>query len=205
MVICIAIVIVWIILYFVFDKEYEVKSEKYYRELPYDFDPEFLQYIYYGKEQKNTLWVTFLSLLQKGVYTIEKITNKVGVETYRIIFNKELKNMKEYQKEFIGLLNSYMITEDGVKSIDLLTLKNKMKNSASYRYRQYIKSLENEKESIFGEIEKPNIVVRIIPIIIMAIVIILITILTFVSGGLASLTIFFLTFTTIIYIPFFTA
>lgn len=198
------IIITWIVIYFIFDKEYDVKPEKYYRDMPYDFDPDFLQYIYYGKEQKNTLWVTFLCLVQKGVYTIERATNKVGVETYKIIFNKEAKDMKEYQRDCMKLLNSFMTTADGEKSIDLLTLKSKMKNSTNSKYRQYINNLEYEKESIFGETEKPPKIVKIISIAIMAIIIILATIMAIATGAETPvMIIFMLTFTTFLYEIFF--
>lgn len=197
----IIIVIVWIIVYIVFDREYRVKSEKYYREIPYDLDPELLQYIYYGKEQKNTLWISFLSLLKKGVYTIEKTTNKVGVETYKITYNKEPVGLKRYQTEFISLLNSYMQTDKyGVKSVDLLTLKSKMKNSTNYSYRKFIKELETEKESIFGETEKQPKAAKMISILMMAVLIILMGIISMVFGTVeGSLTVFFLVFTTLIY------
>lgn len=200
----IIIIIAWIIVYIIFDKEYKVKSEKYYREIPYDLDPELLQYIYYGKEQKNTLWVSFLSLLKKGVYAIEKTTNKVGVETYKIIYNGEPKDLKAYQKELINLLNSYMETDKyGTKSVDLLTLKSKMKNSTSRKYKNFIRELETEKEAIFGETEKQPKMAKMISIIIMIILIVITGIISVMLGteetAGGTLTLFFLGFTTLIY------
>lgn len=204
------ILTLWIVVYVIFDKEHKVKSEKYYREIPYDLESELLQYIYYGKEQKNTLWISFLSLLKKGVYSIEKMTNKVGVETYKIIYNKEPSNIKGYQKQLISLLNSYMTTNEyGEKSVDLLTLKSKMKNSTSSCYREFIKELKMEKESIFGETVKQPKAARMISIILMAVLIFVMGLVSIITGtaGLANapMIIFFLIFTTAIYSVFFKA
>lgn len=199
-IIVIIIIIIWIVLYLLYDKEYEVKSEKYYREIPYDLDPEMLQYIYYGKEQRNTLWITFLNLLKKGVYSIEKITNKVNVETYNITYNNKPLDLKDYQKSFIKLLNSYMNTdEDGTKSIDLLSLKSRMKNGAEYEYRKYIENLENEKQEMFGETKKTPNIAKIVSIVVMIIVILLIGMLSLKDIITLPMLIFELIITTIIY------
>lgn len=46
----IIVVLLWIIVYFKYDKELRVKKQYYYRDIPYNLEPELLQRIYYGKK-----------------------------------------------------------------------------------------------------------------------------------------------------------
>ena len=51
-----------------------------------------------GSKSKNSFRVTFLNLVKKGVFRIEKTTNEVGKETDKIVFQKNVPGLKEYQK-----------------------------------------------------------------------------------------------------------
>ncbi len=160
--ICIVIIlVVFVIIY----KKYHRKSKKidgYVRELPYDLDPEILQYVYYGKIQKNTFWVTFLNLVKKGIFSIEKTTNKVGKETYAIIYKDDKQKLPDYEEKATELILNCMSDEN---KIELERLKAKLKTNKAYKdYSKFLKSIEVEMDATFGEDKKPKMLRTVITI-----------------------------------------
>lgn len=146
------ILIIGIYIYFRYDKEYSVQKYRYYREIPYDLEPEVLQRIYYGSKTKKSFWITFLNLVKKGVFTIEKTTNEVGRETEKILFGKSVKNLKEHQKLVRDIIKGCM--GSGKNEITLLELQAKIKTRTSRKFVQFNKSLESEVQALFGETKK---------------------------------------------------
>lgn len=148
----IVIVLIGLFLYFKFDKEYKVEKTYYYREMPYDLSPEILQTVYYKKIQKNAFFITFLNLVKKGVYKITKTTNEVGKETQLITYNENHNvSLEDYEEQVI---NSFSLGKSN--SIDVLKLKQKLKNSSSKYYTSYKSKLNAKKDGLFGEKIKPH-------------------------------------------------
>ena len=116
------------IIYFKYDKEIRVKKQYYYRDIPYDLEPELLQRIYYGKNCKDSFWIAFLNLVKLGIYKIEETTNEVGKKVKLIIYQeKDIKDLKSYQKSLIDIINGFF--DKDKNSIDLEKLNAKMKRS----------------------------------------------------------------------------
>lgn len=147
------IIIAWIISYVCFDKEVRVEKIKYYREMPFELEPELLQYIYYGKTKSNSFYIGVLNLIKLGVYKLEKTVNKIGKETQKITYNpNHTAKLKEYQKDMIKTINGFLVDdENGEKSLDLLSLAEKMERSAGSGFRKYKNSLESEKKKLAGK------------------------------------------------------
>ena len=174
------IILVGIIIYFKHDKEYKVEKYKYYREIPYNLEPEILQRIYYGKITKNAFWVTFLNLIKKGVFKVEKTTNEVGKETEKIILEDNNKELKEYQKRVKDQIKDFL--PDKKNEIDILKLQAKMKRANQKKYLKFEKELNAEVEGIVGEIKKVPKKIIVFLVISMISLIILITSLCFITG-----------------------
>lgn len=203
--ISVVILIIGIIIYFKYDKEYKVQKYKYYREIPYDLEPEILQRIYYGKNTKNAFWITFLNLIKKGVFKIEKTINEVGKETEKIILEKDIEDLKSYQGTVKRVIKGFMPIVK-TPSIDLLELQAKMKRSRTITYRYFQKELDSEIEGLFGEVTKaPKKVITILGIC-MAALIVVITIFSFMTSQESGMGIgiaMFLGMTAIVYSAFF--
>lgn len=164
-------------LYFKYDKEYKVKKYKYYREIPYNLEPELLQMIYYGKITKNSFWITFLNLVKKGVFRIEKTTNEVGKETEKIVFQKDVDNLKQYQR-LVGEIIIDCMPQDK-EEIDILKLQSKMELESEKKYTEYVKKIDSEKKSLFGKDQKiPKRAIKILSVF-MATLILLIVVMAF--------------------------
>ena len=146
------ILIIGIYIYFRYDKEYRVQKYRYYREIPYNLEPEVLQRIYYGSKTKKSFWITFLNLVKKGVFSVEKTTNEVGRETEKIVLQKSEKNLKEHQKAVKDIIKSCIGSRK--EEITLLELQAKLKTKTSRKFVQFNKSLESEVEKLFGETKK---------------------------------------------------
>ena len=172
-VISIMIFIAGMYLYFKYDKEYRVKKYKYYREIPYNLEPEILQMIYYGKITKNSLWITFLSLVKKGVFRIEKTTNEVGKETEKIVFQKDVDDLKQYQR-FVSKIIINCMPQDK-KEIDILKLQSKMELGSGKKYTKYVKMIESEKKSLFGKDQKaPKRAIKILSVFMAALILLIV-------------------------------
>lgn len=164
--------------YFSYDKEFHVDGEKYCREIPYDLSPEMAQYIYYGKIKNNSFYITFLNLIKKGVFKLEERTNKVGKNVQTIIYNENEKaNLTVAESSAKSTILGFLTTdsETAEKSIDVLTLSQKMKNSTGYGFKKYSDKLETEKESLFGEPTKIPKKFLLIAVILMACIILIIS------------------------------
>lgn len=148
------IVAVWFAAYVFYDKEYTVEKYDYFREIPYDLEPEMIQYLYYGKVVSSSFYVGFLNLVKKGVFKLEERTNKVGKKVQTIIYNKDeqakLNGPEQNVKSSIkGFMKKDEVT--GEESIDMLSLSKEMENSSGSGYRTYKRSIENSKEVLFGK------------------------------------------------------
>ena len=197
------ILISGIVIYFKYDKEYKVEKYKYFREKPYNLEPEILQRIYYGKNTKNAFWITFLNLIKKGVFKIEKTTNEVGKQTEKIVFNENGQKLKEYQEIVRDQIKRLMGT--GKTSIDMLKLEAKMRTSTSNWYSKFTKALNAEYEGLFGEIKKaPKKLITTLAIS-MAALIALITVMSFITSpdGIGIGIAMFLGMTALVYSIFF--
>lgn len=146
----IGIIILAIVLYFKYDKEIFVQKQYYCREIPDGLEPEEIQYIYNHRKIKNTAWITFLGLVNKGVFTVKKTKNKVGKEVLEIEDTNKAVTLKKYQSIFLQFIQGKM--HNG--KITDLELKAKLKNGSFSRYREYVNDLKKEVESLFGEENK---------------------------------------------------
>ena len=201
-VLIIALILFWIIIYFKYDKEIKVQKYHYYREIPHNLEPELIQRIYYGKECKDSFWIAFLNLVKMGVYKIEETTNQIGKKVNLIIYQeKENEKLKDYQISLINTINGFF--DDNENSIDIKKLNAKMKRSSGKGYRKFINKLEEQKESYFGDSSKAAIKPFIISIIFMIAMIALIGIMiTKTNSAMASIIITVLAITTIVYSEF---
>ncbi len=183
--ICIVIILVaFVIIYKKYHRRFK-KIDGYVRELPYGLDPEILQYVYYGKIQKNTFWVTFLNLVKKGIFSIEKTTNKVGKETYAIVYKDDKQKLPDYEEKATELILNCMSDENeqDKKQIELKRLKAKLKTSqANEDYEQFCESIEKEIDEIFEE-DKKSKKIRTIIIIVMTLFILFIASLILIING----------------------
>lgn len=174
------IVVIGIYIYIKYDKEYKVEKYKYYREIPYNLDPEILQKIYYGKN-KNAFLITFLNLIKKGVFRIEKTVNEVGKETEKIVFVEYGVGLKEHQKIVRDLIRSFMKSDEN--EITLLELQSKMKTHTSSKYRKFRDKLNNEIEGLFGEAKKaPKKIITVLAIL----MVILIGFISILAAGMST-------------------
>ena len=199
------IIIIGIIIYLKHDKEYKVEKYKYYRDIPYNLEPEVLQRIYYGKIKTNAFWITFLNLIKKGVFRIEKTTNEVGKETEKIILEDDTKRLKEHQKVVKDQIKAFF--SDGSNEIDMLKLQAKMKTAKSKNYSKFMKELNAEVEGIVGETKKiPKRIISILAISMIALIA-FITILSFATDttGIGIGIAMFLGMTALVYSMFFAA
>ena len=199
------IIIIGIIIYLKHDKEYKVEKYKYYRDIPYNLEPEVLQRIYYGKIKSNAFWITFLNLIKKGVFRIEKTTNEVGKETEKIILEDDTKRLKEHQKVVKDQIKAFF--SDGSNEIDMLKLQAKMKTATAKNYSKFMKELNAEVEGIVGETKKiPKRIISILAISMIALIA-FITILSFTTDttGIGIGIAMFLGMTALVYSMFFAA
>ena len=200
------ILIAGIYLYFKYDKEHKVEKYHYYREIPCNLEPELLQQIYYGTKTKNSFWITFLNLVKKGVFRIEKTTNEVGKETEKIVFQKDVDGLKGYQRLVAKIIIDFMPKDKD--EIDLLKLQAKMNSRSIRKYSEFVKKLDSEKKSLFGEVEKvPKKVIGILAVAMAALIGLIVLMVSFNSGADANGTGFgiamFLGMTAIVYSVFF--
>ena len=174
----VVIVLVGLFLYFKFDKEYKVEKSYYYRDIPYNLSPEILQTVYYGKIQKNAFFITFLNLVKKGVYKITQIQNEVGKETQLITYNADYDVvLEDYEEQVKKQINSCFSSKNN--SIDVLKLKQKMKNASTRYYKDYKSKLNTKKDGLFGEKIKPSKKVTIFLIMVMVILILFMVFIAF--------------------------
>lgn len=205
----IAIIIVGIYIYILFDKEVQVDKVQYYREMPYNLEPEVLQYIYYRKDVSNSFYIAVLNLVKLGVYKLENTVNSVGKETQKIIYNpNHTAKLKDYQKEMVKTINGFLEKDsNGEKSQDMVRLASKMSKSTGYGYRKYKESLKEEKEALVGKPSKvPSKIIAATVFVMVALIVFIVLITARISNvenafGLAM----FLGMTTMIYSVFFVA
>lgn len=199
----IGLILFWIIVYFKYDKEIRVQKQHYYREIPYNLEPELLQRIYYGKKCKDSFWIAFLNLVKMGVYKIEETTNEVGKKVKLIVYQAEKnKGLKDYQISLIGTINGFFASNEN--SIDIEKLNAKMKRSTGSGYKKFVDKLEEQIESYFGDSSKVSKTPFIISIILMIIMIAFIGIMAMnTNPTMSSGIIMFLAITTIVYSVFF--
>lgn len=203
----IAIIIIGIYIYILFDKEVKVDKVHYYREMPYNLEPEVLQYIYYRKDVSNSFYIAVLNLVKLGVYRLENTVNAVGKETQKIIYNpNHTAKLKNYQKDMIKTINGFLEKDlNGEQSQDMIRLASKMSKSTGSGYRKYKENLEAEKEALLG---KP---VKIPQNVIMATVFVMVAVISFIvlmtaridSAENGFFLAMFLGITTIVYSVFF--
>lgn len=147
------LIAVWFFAYVFYDKEYSVEKYKYFREIPYDLEPELIQYLYYGKVTSSSFYIGFLNLVKLGVFKLEERTNKVGKKVQTIIYNKD-ENVKltDAEQSIKTSIKGFLLKDEttGEESIDILTLSKKMEYSTGSGYRTYKKNLESSKEALFG-------------------------------------------------------
>lgn len=203
----ILILIVAICVYIFFDKEVKVEKSHYFREMPYNLEPEILQYFYYGKVVSNSFYIAVLNLVKLGVYNIENTVNEVGKETQTLIYNSEHNaQLKEYQKNMVVTINGFLDEDkNGRKSQDMVRLASKMSHSTGSGYRKFQDGLKEEKEALVGKPTKiPSKIIGSIIFVAIAVIAFIVLITSVVAGaenafGLAM----FLAITTIVYSLFF--
>jgi uncharacterized membrane protein len=207
----IIVILAWIIIYLKFDKEEKGIKYKYFREIPLNMNPEIIEYLYKRKASSKTVWVTFLSLIKKGFFKIEKGTNAIGGETYNICYIEKNKNgLLPYEANFISWITSYFDNnnEQNQKTVSLLNLKNNIKNDkGSYSsFNSFEEDIKKEATTSFGEWLEIPTPVKIGCIILMAILIIIITISAITAGhkDMVLMVTIFLILTTAVYSIFFT-
>lgn len=204
----ILIVVVGFFVYIFFDKEIRVEKVKYFREMPYNLEPEVLQYIYYRKTVSNSFYIAVLNLVKLGVYKLENTVNKVGKETQRIIYNPDhTAKLKEYQSKMVTSINGFLEKDsEGRKSLDMVRLASKMSRSTASGYRKYQDGLKQEKEGLVGKPSKvPGKIIVCTGFVMAALILFIVLMAIAISGfeiaiGLAM----FLGLTTIVYSVFFT-
>ena len=195
----IIVVLLWIIIYFKYDKEIRVKKQYYYRDIPYNLEPELLQRIYYGKKCKDSFWIAFLNLVKLGVYKIEETTNEVGKRVKLITYKeKDIQQLKEYQKSLINTINGFF--EKDKNSIELEKLNAKMKKSTGSGYKTFISRIEEEIEGYFGDNKKGSKKPYNLSIILMIIMVVVIGLISIKTQSIMSMMIImFLGITTLVY------
>lgn len=154
-------IIILVIFVMVFLKYHhkKIRHEQYVRELPYGLEPEVLQTVYYGRIKENAFWITFLNLVKKGVFKIEKDINKVNREKYNIIFERDDILVPEYEQKVVETITGCMSEKnrENKEYVELTKLKAKLQRSTSYKgYTKFANSLQTEVDSIFGEDKKPK-------------------------------------------------
>lgn len=199
----IIVVLLWIVIYFKYDKEIRVKKQYYYRDIPYDLEPELLQRIYYGKNCKDSFWIAFLNLVKLGIYKIEETTNEVGKKVKLIIYQeKDIKDLKSYQKSLIDIINGFF--DKDKNSIDLEKLNAKMKRSIGSGYKKFTNKIEEQIEGYFGDNTKNSKRPFTLSVILMIIMIAIIGLIAIkIKPMMAMMIIMFLGITTLLYSIFF--
>lgn len=159
--------IVWA--YLKYDKENKTEKYRYFREKPFNLEPEILQYFYFGKILSNSYYIAVLNLVKLGVFKLESSINKVGREVQTLVYNKKHNaNLKEYQKDIEkNIINKMEDDENGNKSIELSKLGSKLSSSSGKGYKKYIENLKAEKESLVGMAKKVPKKVKLLPVILL--------------------------------------
>ena len=152
----IVLIIVMISSYIIFDKEEKVENIKYFEKLPYNLNPELLQYIYCGKAKSNAFYIGVLNLIKLGVYKLEKTVNIDGKESQKLVFLTENVNfLKQYQLDMIKTINGCLdIDETGRKSADLEVLESRLTVLGKEGFKDFERSLKTEKEKLAGKVAK---------------------------------------------------
>ena len=199
----IIVILLWIFIYFKYDKELRVKKQYYYRDIPYNLEPELLQRIYYGKKCNDSFWIAFLNLVKLGIYKIEETTNEVGKKVKLIIYQeKDIEGLKSYQKSLITTINSFF--DKDKNSIDLEKLNAKMKRSTGSGYKKFINKIEEQIEGYFGDNTKGSKRPFTLSVILMIIMITIIGLISIkIEPMMAMMIIMFLGITTLVYSIFF--
>ena len=212
--ISIFIIVIWVITYILYDKEYLVEKEKYFRDIPYDLTPEMIQYLYYGKITNKSFYIGFLNLVKQGVFKLEERTNKVGKKVQTIIYNKDEKvKLSDSENSIKNTIKGFLLKDEinNEESIDMLTLSKKMEHSTGRGLQKYEEKLKTEKESLFDKPSKAPKMIIAIAIILMILIILIIGIsASFLgknapefNGDTGLILIFFLGMITLCYSPFF--
>lgn len=170
--------------YFKYDKENKGEKYKYYREIPFDLEPELLQYFYYGKIPSNSYYIAVLNLIKLGVFKLKNSINKVGKEVQQLVYIENHNvNLKEYQKEIEKTIVKHMKKDDdGEMSIDILKLEIKLSNESGNGYTKYVKGLKEEKESLVGKPHKVPKKIKCLPIILLICLILIVVYLGIVTS-----------------------
>lgn len=173
----IIIVLVFIIYtYIKYDKENKTEKYTYYREIPFDLEPELLQYFYHGKIVSDSYYIAVLNLVKLGVFKLENTINKVGKEVQKLVYIENHNvNLKDYQKDIEQTIVKYM-KEDitGQKSIEMLKLASRLSSSSGKGYSKYEKSLKAEKEGLVGKPKKVPKKIKLLPVVLLICLIILV-------------------------------
>ncbi len=144
------VLIIYLVIFLKYDKENISTKHIYSRDIPEELDVEIAEYIYSSKVTSKTIWSTFLNLVHKGIYTIEKGTNSVGTETYNIKYIENEIKLPNYEEQFVKWLNDLMYED---KNINLLTLNQKIKRCKSSGFLDNFSYLiKAEKENLFEPI-----------------------------------------------------
>jgi hypothetical protein len=146
----VVVLIIYLVIFFKYDKENISTKHIYSRDISEELDVEIAEYIYSSKVTSKTIWSTFLNLVHKGIYTIEKGNNSVGIQTYNIKYIENEIKLPNYENEFVKWLNGLM---DEDKNINLLTLNQKIKRCKSTCFLDNFSYLiKTAKESLFEPI-----------------------------------------------------
>lgn len=172
-VLIICVILVAALVFFKYDKEDKIEKVRYFREIPYGIDPAIMQAIYYdGKIKKSSYWVTFLDLVRKGVFKLEKYTNEYGTETQKITNLKSNVKLDEHQRIVKRAVISCMNANED--SIDMLKLNSKMKKKSGFGYTTYVKEIKAKIQEMFGEETKSPKKLKIVMSILMVLLILII-------------------------------
>lgn len=143
--------IIYLLIFLMYDKENISTKHVYFRDIPNELDVEIAEYIYSLKVSSKTIWSTFLNLVQKGIYEIEKGNNQVGTETYKIKYIQNDIILPNYESEFVKWLNNLMDKNDD--NFDLLKLNQKIKECKNTDFiDKFTSALKSTKESLFEPI-----------------------------------------------------
>ncbi|MDD2376246.1 MAG: DUF2207 domain-containing protein [Clostridia bacterium] len=144
----VAVIIIYITIFLIYDKDKISLKHVYFRDIPDDLDTEIAEYIYSGKVSSKTIWSTFLNLVNKGVYSLEKSTNSVGIQTYNIKYVENNIKLPSCEKDFVKWLNDFIDEET-----NLIILNHKIKNCKNTSFiDKFTIKIKEEKEKLFEPI-----------------------------------------------------
>lgn len=172
-----SIILVFIVyVYIEYDKEHMVEKVKYYREIPFNLEPELLQYLYYGKIKSNSYYIAVLNLIKLGIFKLDKGNNVFGEKNDIIIYNeKNDVKLKGYQERIVETVKGYMQKDEkGNLAISLSKLSEKMAKSTGASYTLYKVGLKSEKKEICGLKQKVPKTIKVFSLIFLLLIVIVI-------------------------------